>query len=111
MQGRLASTPGGLLFVSDRVMHTPHNAEGHLPSLRSPLVDLPIGGRDDGADIGASESLPDPEHRRHEGIESSRRTRVRPAAEGQALGTTEVGAGSMIDVPRRISVMARADSS
>src|SRR5260370_26329890 len=34
-----------LLLVSDRVMHTPHNAEGHLPSLRSPLVGLPIGGR------------------------------------------------------------------
>ena len=36
-------------------------------------------------------------HRCHEGIESSRRTRVRPVAEGQALGTTEVGAGSMIE--------------
>ena len=32
--------------------------------------------------------------------------RVRPVAEGQALGTTEVGAGSMIEVLRRNSVMA-----
>ena len=34
-------------------------------------------------------------HRCHEGIESSRRTRVRPVAEGQALGTPEAGAGSV----------------
>jgi len=28
-----------------RVMHAPHNAEGHLLSLRNPLVGLPVGGR------------------------------------------------------------------
>src|SRR5216684_8686769 len=67
-----------------------------------------MAGRDGGAVAGrgkqrAADVRP---HRCHEGIESSRRTRVRPVAEGQALGTTEVGAGSMTDVPRHNSVMA-----
>jgi hypothetical protein len=38
-------------------MHAPHNAEGHFLSLRCPLDGLALGGCD-GADIGASESLP-----------------------------------------------------
>jgi hypothetical protein len=44
----------------DRVMHAPHNAEGHFLSLGSPLDGLPVGDCDWGADIGASESSPCP---------------------------------------------------
>jgi len=41
-------------------MHAPHNAEGTLLSLRSPLGGLRVGDCD-GADIGARESLPRPD--------------------------------------------------
>jgi hypothetical protein len=37
-------------------------------------------------------------HRRHAGIEPSRRTRVQRVTEEQALGTPEAGAGSMTKV-------------
>jgi hypothetical protein len=63
-----------------------HDAKEWQAAMETLILGATVGGADD---VRA--------HRHHASAESSRRTRVRPVAKGQALGTPEAGAGSMTE--------------